>query len=108
MIHVDEFAGAQVWLCCDDDVRIVLEWRPGKGDQVAICGLGEVLGGFARLSVEDHVCRAEISYIEALDQRLRDLIDLLISLRYAHPRMVQLPLALTEEEAKELEGILGP
>jgi hypothetical protein len=101
MRHVDTFAGANVWLRCGDDVHIVLEWR-GEADQAAIRGLGEALGGFYRMGYEDGICRAEICYTEDLDVRLRHLIDVLIALRYAHPRMVQLPLALDEEDAKEL------
>lgn len=107
MRHVDTYAGAQIWVRCSDDVRIVLEWRPGEADQAAIRGLGEALGGFYRMGYEDGICRAEICYTEDLDVRLRHLIDILIALRYAHPRMVQLPLALSEEERTEFEEILG-
>lgn len=41
------------------------------------------------------------------DEFLRNLIDLLITLRYSHPTMVQLELKLTETAARELEAVLG-
>jgi len=106
MKHVGELFGAEIWMKWDDDVRIVIEWRPKNGDQMGIRGLGEVLGGFARMSYRDDVCRAEICYTESLDRRLCQLIDLLISLRYSHPTVTQLKLNLTSQEAEELEEIL--
>lgn len=107
MKSIGELFGAQVEMDYSDGVRIVFRWRLGDADQAALAGLGQALGGFARLSCDGDQGIAEIVYTDGLDRRLMALVDLMITMRYAHPRMVQLPLALTDEEAAELEGILG-
>jgi hypothetical protein len=56
----------------------------------------------------EFVRRQEISYWRIphnheVDALLTELIDLFISIRYAHPTLVQLELALTEDHWAEME-----
>lgn len=48
-----------------------------------------------------------VGHTDEVDRLLVELIDVLISIRYAHPTMVQLKLKLEEEEAQELLEALG-
>lgn len=107
MKPIGKLFGARVEMTYGDDIRIVLRWRLGEANQAALAGLGQALGGFARMSASNGEGVAEIIYDGQLDRRLMTLIDLLISVRYAHPRMVQLPLALTDDEARELAEVMG-
>jgi len=49
---------------------------------------------------------ALVEHDENFDEFLRGLIDLLITLRYRHPTMVQLELQIGEDEARELRAVL--
>jgi len=104
---IGTFAGAEIALDYTDGVTIVLRWRLGDANQAVIRGLGEVLGGFAWISSEGMEGRAEIRYSDGLDRRLVALTDLLIAVRYGHPKMMQLPLALTDEEAQQVAEVMG-
>jgi hypothetical protein len=50
---------------------------------------------------------AVVFHSKGVDEFLYRVIDRLIDIRVVHPTMVQLPLALTEEEAAELKAVLG-
>jgi len=65
--------------------------------------LGLALGGDRprRVEVVDGREFLILEHDEEFDRHLRELIDLLIHLRYLHPTMLQLELALTAEEAAE-------
>ena len=108
------------------EVRILGHWgdtliavRPanGAGQDILIepTELGRVLarllaqmdgGGDPREEDLDHDLSAvlpggrvlAVSHSQDLDDRLKRLIDLLIDLRYAHPRLVQLALHLNAED----------
>jgi hypothetical protein len=94
-----------------DGARILLRWqRPHAtlADLTAIRGLADALGGFTHLSHHPPYFEAELRYTDSLDARLVRLADLLVAIRYAHPRMVQLPLSLTDGEAHTLaEAVHG-
>jgi len=71
--------------------------------------LGLALGGNRprRKEVVDGREFLILEHDREFDRFLRGLIDLLIHLRYLHPTMIQLPLALSEEEAAELVEVMG-
>jgi len=107
---IGELFGASFWMRYEDPPVIVVRWRMRQenGDALAVHGLVHALGGSGTIQRRsDGWMQAEIVYNEDLDHTLVDLIDLLITIRYMHPRMVQLPLNLTEEDARELERILN-
>jgi hypothetical protein len=109
MKQLGRFAGADVIIEYDDPPRIVLRCNPSHpaADLQAIHALGDALGGFTRLSHHPPCYEAELRYTDSLDARLVRLADLLVAIRYAHPRMVQLPLSLTDEEAHTLAEALN-
>lgn len=111
MKAVGELFGTSFWMRYSDPPVIVVRWRMSQqdGDALAVHGLVHALGGAGTIQRrEDGWMQAEIPYKDVLDHTLMELIDLLITIRYMHPRMVQLPLNLTEEDARELERILTP
>ena len=54
--------------------------------------------GAARTVLRGHTVFWRVSHDREVDALLVELIDLLISIRYAHPALVQLELALSEGE----------
>lgn len=111
MKRIGTFAGSGISLDFTDGVKLVIEWpfHPIRPDVLAINGLVDALGGmtYVQRNGMSDLMRAEIPYNEALDQRLMELVDLFVAIRYAHPRMVQLPLALSEDEEEELTEVMG-
>jgi len=107
MKSIRNFAGAQVGCDYSDGVRVVIRWNLGRGDQKRIRGLGDALGGFSRISCDAGHATAEIIYSDDCDERIVELIELLIALRYSHPRMVQLPLQIEPAEQRELAEVMG-
>lgn len=108
---IGEFEGA----------TIGVEWRDGRqviivSLQASLCSTrrGLAVRGFVDLlgadscyyTVKDGEWRWEIVHDDQVDARLIELIDLLASIRYEHPTMLQLPLALDEEAAEALQEVL--
>lgn len=108
---IGTFAGAQVSLDFTEGVTLVIEWTDtGNIDRrMLMRGLAYVLGGYGTVTARSgrYQWRSRIPYDDVLDGRLVELIDLLIDIRVNHPRMVQLPLALSEAEAQTLEKALN-
>lgn len=71
--------------------------------------LGLALGGDLprRVEVVDGEEFLILEHDNDLDRVIYEMINLLIHLRYLHPTMMQLELALTEEEAVEMREALG-
>ena len=112
-------------------IRVSLEWcdgppaDPQAGHQViiftiprallgtpswyAMHGLGNALGcGSVRSdAISGGDVRVEIPHTEEVDQRILTLIDLLMTVRYEHPTMVQLSMEVEPAEAAELEAVLS-
>jgi len=90
-------------------VRLTEKGQEIGFQQVGWSGLlGLALGGDRERRVET-VEGEEFLILEHdddLDRRIYETIDLLISIRYAHPTMMQLELVLPEEHAQELQAIL--
>lgn len=71
--------------------------------------LGLALGGDVpgRVEVVDGRKFLILEHDRELDRVIYEMINLLCHLRYLHPTMIQLELALTEEEAVEMREALG-
>ncbi len=113
MLVIGEFAGAEVGLrwATEDGRRgvggcqvIVVTHNGGKVDHRAMA-LVHTRGGLWKGTTSGRL-QAEIVHDEELDRLLIGLIDLLITIRYEHPTMVQLPLVLAEKDAVELRAAL--
>jgi len=91
---------------CDGRQVIVVVWPV-----TVIGGMGLVNVLSAGLSCQLETgriwMRATIQYTDEVDRRIIELIDALIDVRVLHPTMMQLPLALEDEEAIELVEALG-
>jgi hypothetical protein len=66
------------------------------------------LAGLLGVTAPDVVQREGLPFLsiphtDQVDGRLQQLVEVLISVRYAHPTLVQLHLALSEAEGAELE-----
>ena len=110
MKPIGEWKGAGLWMRYEEPAVVVVRWRMRRenGDALAIHGLVHALGGAGEIRRrDDGWMEAEIVYNDALDDHLVELIDVLIALRYSHPRMVQLPLALSDAEAGRLAEVMG-
>lgn len=106
---IGTFDGAQVEIDYREQPVLVIRCLMNSVlcDYLVISGLVQMLGGLGLVHRNGQEMRAEIPYDGALDERIVALIDLLCDLRYAHPTMVQLPLALNEVEAREMAEVLG-
>jgi hypothetical protein len=97
-----------------EGARVEVEWRDGH--QVIIvrvprlqpmyqgmmaAALGELLGHGSVNPGRDEIAY-ELEHDEAVDRRIVELVDLLVAIRYQHPRMMQLELALTPEEQEAI------
>lgn len=103
-----------------EGATISMEWREGRQVIVlsvprevmesaaahTIHGLAAALGQYS-VSVEPGGTQIVIPHTRDVDRRLMTLIDLFADFRYSHPTLVQLPLALTQDEERELKEILG-
>jgi len=84
--------------------EIGFAWEGWSG----LLGLALAGGGPRRVETVDGQEFLILEHDEEFDRRLREIIDLLIHLRYLHPSMIQLKLGLTEEEKmKFLERVNG-
>jgi hypothetical protein len=102
-----------------EGARVEIEWRDGQ-QVVSVStpmsmeawparqyarALSEALGGSGWSSAPDRpgeLCY-EVVHDDAVDRRIVELVDLLVAIRYQHPRMMQLELALTPEEQEALD-----
>jgi hypothetical protein len=91
--------GADVGVQATLDGQDILIRQSDIGQSLA-CLLG--LGKADLVRQADAYCW-RIVHNRQVDDLLVELIDLLISIRYAHPAMVQLELALSESEGMVLE-----
>ena len=115
MKPIGQWKGAGLWMRYEEPAVVVVRWRMGRGrpdqddnDALAIHGLVHALGGAGTIRrTDDGWMEAEVVYDDELDAHLVELIDLLVGLRYSHPRMVQLPLDLTDSEAEKLAEVMG-
>lgn len=81
----------------DGQVVIAIWFRAGTLGGMALANLLAGGGGVVTLRPEGQWMQADVVYDAGVDGRLVELVDLLTAVRYAHPTMVQLPLALEEE-----------
>ena len=97
--------GAEVWVRIVGEGQEILIERGSVTERLAM--LLAVYQGREVWQREDGREFYVVGHTEEVDRMLMELIDVLISIRYAHPTMVQLKLGLTEEEATELREVLG-
>lgn len=81
----------------------VLPTLDGQDILIEHSNMGQRLAGLLGIGQTDIVRRGGILYwrvhhSQQIDRLLVELIDLMISIRYAHPSLVQLELALTDSE----------
>ena len=91
--------GAEVGVQSTSDGQDILLRQSDTGQSLA-CLLGF---GKADLVRQTNAYYWRIVHNRQVDDLLVELIDLLISIRYAHPAMVQLGLALSRSEGMLLE-----
>jgi hypothetical protein len=91
--------GAEVGVQSTPDGQDILIRQSDIGQSLA-CLLGFGKADIVRQS-DGYYWR--IAHNKQVDDLLVELIDLLISIRYAHPAMVQLELALSDSEGMILE-----
>lgn len=72
-----------------------------------LLGLALDGGRPGRVEVVDGEKFLILEHDRELDRVIYEMINLLCHLRYLHPTMIQLELALTEEEAVEMREALG-
>lgn len=100
-----------------EGARIEVEWRDGH--QVVRIFVPSAMRGGLTWGLVDVLCErnkmdlvcdgdlvVEFVHDEAVDRRIVELIDLLAHIRSLHPRFIQLPLALSEEERARIEEAL--
>lgn len=108
---IREIEGREVWVAVGDDVEqvILLENAGWSGLLALALAKPEQRWTETVRMTRDGETRtfAAVPHTDEVDDFLWQLIDALIDIRYQHPTMTQLPLALTEEEAAELKQILG-
>ena len=113
MKEIGTYAGVPVSLEWSDGQQLIVFTIPrdllGTGSWVAIAGLGYALGcgRVSSRSISNGDIRMEIPHTDEVDQLIMTLIDLLITARYEHPTMVQLPLQVDPTEARELEAAIS-
>ena len=86
--------GADVGVQSTSDGQNILIRQSGIGQSLA-CLLGF---GRANIVRREEAYYWRITHNRQVDDLMVELIDLLISIRYAHPAMVQLEMALEPEE----------
>jgi hypothetical protein len=91
--------GAEVGVQSTPDGQDILIRHSDVGQSLA-CLLGF---GKADIVRREEAYYWRIAHDRQVDDLLVELIDLLISIRYAHPAMVQLELALSDSEGMILE-----
>jgi len=108
---IREIEGREVWVAVGDDVEqvILLEDAGWSGLLALALAKPEQRWTETVRITRDGGTRvfAAVPHTVEVDRFLIELIDALIGIRYEHPSFIQLPLALTEEEAAELKQILG-
>jgi len=113
MRSIGSFEGVDVSLELRDGHQIIILSVPaalaGTGSSYAALGLANTIAFSAQKSIDDAAggYRIEITHSARVDQRIRALVDLLITARYEHPTMVQMRLELNEAEAERLEAALS-
>lgn len=108
---IREIEGREVWVAVGDDVEqvILLENAGWSGLLALALARPEERWTETVRITRDGETRTftAVPHTVEVDRFLIELIDALIDIRYQHPSFIQLPLALTEEEAVELRGVLG-
>ena len=108
---IREIEGREVWVAVGDDVEqvILLENAGWSGLLALALARPEERWNETVRITQDGETRtfAAVPHTVEVDRFLIDLIDALIDVRVQHPTMLQLPLALTEEEAAELARVLN-
>jgi len=108
---IREIAGRQVWVGVGDDVdQVILLEEGGWSGLLAMVLARPEERWTEELDVSpDGETRSFVAlpHTDEVDDFLWQLIDALIDIRYQHPTMTQLPLALTKLEAAELKRVLG-
>ena len=116
MKQIGTYAGIPISLDWRDGQQVIIFSIPcdliGTSSWYAVHGLGNALGGDASTPVRSHRIsngdvQIEIAHTDEIDQRIMNLIDLMITMRYDHPAMVQLSLRLDPTEAHKLEAVLS-
>ena len=92
-------SGAAVGVQPTPDGQDVLIQHSDTGQSLA-CLLGFGKADVIRRAETYYWC---VTHDRQVDDLLVELIDLLISIRYAHPTMVQLELVLSDDEGMALE-----
>lgn len=100
-----------------DEIEVGVEMRDG-GQVIVVVWPVEAIGGMGlvnllaagkscKLEAGRKWMRAEVQHTDEVDQRVMQLIDVLIDIRVLHPKVMQLPLELGEGEAVKLVEVLG-